>query len=152
MRGIYRSITGMGEAADDEYVLGKFPKAADGKRYGIGNNHVLAVAKQSDAKQAAIDLIKYFTQDPSITKFYYEKNGAIPTYKKLLADPLYANDPFAQVFIESAEFADSVPSKNPSFSAALEFVANAMQSALLGGDPAEAAEDAEKSIKTLYKQ
>ena len=99
-----------------------------------------------------MELVKFLTQDVAVTKMYYEKNGAVPTYKKLLADPLYANDPYAKAFIASAEFANSVPSKNPNFSAALEFVANAMQQSLLGGDPAKAAEAANQSIKTLYKQ
>ncbi len=152
MKGIFRSLSGLGGAVDDDYVLGLFPKAADGKRYGIGNDHVLAVSTQSKLKQEAVALVKFLTQDEEITKLYYAKAGAVPTYKKLLADPLYAGDPYARVFIESAEFANSVPSKNPSFSAALEFVANAMQQALLGGDPAKAAEAAGQSIRTLYKQ
>ena len=152
MKGIFRSLSGLGEAVDDDYIVGSFPKAADGKRYGIGNDHVLSVSKQSKLKQEAAELVKFLTQDEAVTKMYYQKNGAVPTYKKLLADPLYANDPYAKAFIESAEFANSVPSKNPNFSAALEFVANAMQQSLLGGDPAKSAEAAHQSIKTLYKQ
>ena len=151
MKGIFRNISGRGEAVDDDYVVGLFPKAVDGKRYGIANNHVLSVATQSKVKEQAIDLVKFLTQDEATTKLYYEKNGAIPTYRRLLADPLYG-DPFAQAFIQSAEFADSLPSKNPNFSAALEFVATAMQEALLGGDPARAAETARRAILTLYKQ
>ena len=152
MKGIFRSITGEGEAADDMYVTGVFPKAPDGNRYGIGNNHVFAVSEQSKVKQEAVDMIKFFTQDETISKYYYDKNGAVPTYKSLLDDPLYQNDPFARAIIASAEIADSVPSKNPNFTAALEFVATAMQDALLGGDPAAAAKTAENSIKTIYKQ
>jgi ABC-type glycerol-3-phosphate transport system substrate-binding protein len=152
MKGIFRSLSGLGEAVDDDYLLGLFPKAADGKRYGIGNDHVLSVSTQSKLKKEAVQLVKFLTQDEAVTKMYYAKNGAVPTYKKLLADPLYSSDPYARTFIESAEFANSVPSKNPNFSAALEFVANAMQQSLLGGDPAKAAEAAAQSIKTLYKQ
>lgn len=152
MKGIFRSITEKGEAIDDAYIVGPFPKAKDGKQYGIGNNHVFAVSAQSKVKPEAVKLIKFLTQEPEITKYYYEKNGAVPTYKKLLKDPLYSGDPIAKAFIDSADFAQSVPSKNPNFSAALEFVANAMQESLLGGSPDKAAETADKSIKTLYKQ
>jgi multiple sugar transport system substrate-binding protein len=152
MKGIFRNITGEGEAADDMYVTGLFPKAPDGNRYGIGNNHVFAISQQSEVKQEAVNMIKYFTQNEEITKFYYDKMGAVPTYNDLLQDPLYQDDPFARAIIESAKIADSVPSKDPNFQAALEFVANAMQTAILGGDVEEAAAKAEESIKTLYNQ
>ena len=152
MKGILRNISGMGEEVDDKYVTGMFPKAPDGKRYGIGNNHVLTISKQSKVKDEAVTLIRYFTEDPEITKYYYEKMGAVPVYRTLLQDPLYQNDPFARTFAQSAEFADCVPSKNPNFEAALEFVAVAMQDALLGGDPVRAAATAQGSIATLYGQ
>jgi maltose-binding protein MalE len=129
-----------------------FPEAPDGKRYGIGNNHVLTVSTQSEVKEEAIKLIRYFTEDGTITKYYYDKMGAVPVYRKLLQDPLYQNDPFARAFVQSAEFANCVPSKDPNFQAALEFVAVAMQDALLGGDPANAAATAHSSIATLYGQ
>jgi multiple sugar transport system substrate-binding protein len=152
MKGILRDISGMGEAVDDKYVTGKFPKAPDGKRYGIGNNHVLTISKQSKVKEQAVTLIRYFIEDPGITKYYYETMGAVPVYRSLLNDPLYQTDPFAKTFAESAEFANCVPSKNPNLEGALEFVAVAMQDALLGGDPVRAAATAQESIATLYGQ
>ena len=152
MKGILRNISGLGEAVDDKYVVGMFPKAPDGKRSGIGNNHVLAISKQSKVKEEAVKLIRYFTEDEEITKYYYDKMGAIPVYRKLLKDPLYQNDPFARAYVQSAEFANCVPSKDPNLEAALEFVAVAMQSALLGRDTAKAAAVAHTSIATLYGQ
>ncbi|MBN1837088.1 MAG: sugar ABC transporter substrate-binding protein [Spirochaetales bacterium] len=152
MKGILRNISGMGETIDDKYITGKFPKAPDGKRYGIGNNHVLSISAESKVTDQAVALIRYFTEDPEITKYYYHAMGAVPVYRTLLADPLYQTDPFAKTFAESAEFADCVPSKNPNFEGALEFVAVAMQDALLGGDPARAAATAQRSIAALYGQ
>jgi multiple sugar transport system substrate-binding protein len=151
-KGIYRTITGRGEAADDEYVVGMIPKAVDGNRYTIGNNHVFSIASQSKVKQEAVDMIKFLTQDEEIVMYYFEEKGALPSYKSLQEDPVFQNDEFIQPFIESATFASSVPSKEPNFQAALEFVAVAMQESLLGGNPSKAAADAEKNIKILYKQ
>jgi ABC-type glycerol-3-phosphate transport system substrate-binding protein len=152
MKGIMRNLSGQGEAVDDKYVVGLFPKAADGNRYGIGNNHVIGVSKQSKNKEAAVKFIKFLTQNEEITKFYYGKMGAVPTYKKLLADPLYTEDTFARVVIESAEFANCVPSKQPKLSAALDLVAVAMQAAILEQDTAKALEVADESIKTTFGQ
>ena len=96
-----------------------------------------------------MEFIKFFTQDPEITKFYYEKMGAIPTYKKLLADPLYDSDPFAQAIIQAAEFADSVPIRHPKIASIFEEIAIAAQQAIRGKDTAKALETAEQKIKTL---
>ena len=78
--------------------------------------------------------------------------GAIPTYKKLLADPLYTNDPFARVIIQSSDFANCVPSKHPKLAPALEHVAVAMQAAILGHDTAKALQVADQSIKATFGQ
>ena len=150
MKGIMRKISGKGEAIDDDYIVGPFPKAPDGNRYGIHNSHVLSISKQCKHKKEAVRVIKFLTQDEEVTKFYYKKMGAIPVYKKLLNDPLYANDPFAQAFIQSAEFARGVASRNIQYSTALEFVATAMQEALLGRDTAKAAKTAHDNIETVY--
>jgi multiple sugar transport system substrate-binding protein len=152
MKGIMRTISGKGEAIDNDYIVGPFPKASDGKRYGLHNSHVLSISKQCKHKEEAVRVIKFLTQDEEVTKFYYKKMGAIPVYKKLLKDPLYANDPFAQAFIQSAEFARGVASRNVQYSTALEFVATAMQKALLGRDTSNAAKMAYENIKTVYGQ
>ncbi len=152
MKGVLRSITGLGEDADDDYIVGLFPKGVDGNRYGIGNNHVLAVSSKSKHKKEAVEFIKFFTHDPDITKFHYEKMGAIPGYQSLLDDPLYSNDSYAKAFVDSAAFSDCVPSKDPNFNAALEEMAAGLQEVLLGGDAAEVAEKLDTKMKEAYGQ
>ena len=129
-----------------------FPKAADGNRYGIGNNHVFCVSSKSKVKKEVVALVKYITQNEECVRLFYDVFGGMPIYKKFLKDPYYGNDPWIKTFLGSAEFANSVPSKHPNLSAALEEVAVAMQGALLGGDTQKAAATAEKNIKKIYKQ
>lgn len=151
MRGILRDMTGMGEAFDSEYVVGEFPQAPDGNRYAIANNHVLAVAEQSRVKDEAVKLIKFLTQEPEIANYYYDRLGAIPVYNSILADERYQDD-FAQVFVQSAAYANPLPSRNPNFNQALEFIAADMQAALLGGSPQDSANRMAENVRTLYGQ
>jgi multiple sugar transport system substrate-binding protein len=151
MRGILRDMTGMGEDFDDEYVVGEFPEAPDGNRYAIANNHVLGVAEQSRVKEEAVKLVKFLTQEPQIANYYYDQMAAIPVYGSILDNDRY-QDAYAQVFIESASYANPVPSKNPSFNQALEFMAADLQAALLGASPEEAADRMADNVRTLYGQ
>jgi multiple sugar transport system substrate-binding protein len=151
MKGVMRSITGRGEAADDEYIVGLMPKDADGNRFTIANDHSLAIAQSSPNKEAAMDFIRFLTMTEEITKFHYEKMGAIPGYTSLLADPIYQNDPYTKVFVESAMFASANPSKNPSYTAALEELAAGMQDVLLGGDPVKVTAEMDKNMADIYK-
>ena len=120
-------------------------------RYTIGNNHLLAVPKAGEAKEEAIKLLKYLIQDEETTKFYFQESAALPVFKTLLSDPIY-DDPYAQVFARSAEYADNAPSKDPNYIAALDYVALAMQEALLGGDIEKIAEELQRSVAVLYGQ
>jgi multiple sugar transport system substrate-binding protein len=153
MLPIMRNQSGKGEGIDPAYTAAPFPKGPDGRRRGINNNHVLVVSKQSKVKDQAVTFIKYWTQDPEITDFHYEKMGAIPAYKSLQARPTYSKlHDVTKAAIEGAEYAEGAPSKNPQFSAALEFVAAALQAALLGGNPAEIAAQTDLAVRTLYGQ
>jgi ABC-type glycerol-3-phosphate transport system substrate-binding protein len=152
MKGIIRSASGLGEDADDMYIVGEFPEAKDGKRYGIGNNHVLAVSQTSKNKEASVELIKFLTQDPEITKYYYNKMGAIPTYASLLEDPLYAEDPFIEPFIRAAEYSDNLPSTNPQLGGALEEISIGLQEVMLGADPAVVVPKVENAIVEIFEQ
>ena len=148
-----RNQSGMGEGIDPAYTAAPFPKGPDGRRRGINNNHVLVVSKQSKVKDQAVTFIKYWTQDPEITDFHYQKMGAIPAYKSLLARPAYSKlHDVTKAAIEGANYAEGAPSKDPMFSAALEFVAAGLQAALLGGDPAKIAAQTDLAIRTLYGQ
>lgn len=151
MRGILRDMTGMGEAFDDEYVVGEYPQAPDGNRYAIANNHVLGVAEQSRVKEEAVKLVKFLTQEPEIANYYYDQLAAIPVYNSILENDRYQDD-FAQVFIDSASYANPIPSKNPNFGQALEFMAADLQAALLGASPQEAADRMADNVRTLYGQ
>jgi ABC-type glycerol-3-phosphate transport system substrate-binding protein len=151
IKPLTRGASGLGEAVDDKYLIGPFPKAPDGNRYAIGNNHVLSVSSESEHKEAAVKFVKYLTQDER-TKFFYEESGFMPPYKPLLADPRYSEDPIARLVIETAEFANCVPSKHPKFGQALEHIAVAMQAAFLGHDTQKALDTAEKAIKETFGQ
>ncbi len=151
MQKILRDTTGLGKAADDTYIVGPMPKAADGKRYAIANNHVLAVSSQSKHKQAAVTLIKFLTQDPSIANYYFDQMQAIPVYSSILSGGRYANS-YTQAFIQSASYADPLPSKNPHFTQALELMAGDIQAVLLGGSAQKAAADMQQKVSSLYGQ
>ncbi|MBA7587691.1 Cyclodextrin-binding protein [subsurface metagenome] len=151
MQGWFRALSGSNKL-DDEYIAGLMPRAADGKRYGIANNHVMAVAEQSKVKEEAVAFIKFFTQNVEMNRVFHDDFGFVPINRSLHSTPTYMEDAFFAPFVEAAEYSVAVPSKNPNLSGALEFVAVAMQGALLGGDPKQAAEEAYRSIKTLYRQ
>lgn len=152
MKGIIRSMSGKGEAADDTYIVGPMPKDANGQRHAIANNHVLSVSEQSKNKEIAVELIKFFTQNGEIAKFYYERMGAIPVYKDILADPMFADDPYVQTFVDSADFAHSAPSKNPNFSGALEVMTSVMQQALITDQDLDMAlREAQLQMEALYR-
>jgi len=151
MKGVMRSITGEGEAADDDYIVGLMPKDPDGERFTIGNDHVLSIAETSSHKEAAMEFIRFLTMNEEITKFHYDNMGAIPGYVSLLKDPMYQNDPYTKAFIESAVFASANPSKNPNYTAALEELASGLQEVLLGGDPEEVASKMQTNMAEIYE-
>jgi ABC-type glycerol-3-phosphate transport system substrate-binding protein len=150
MQGWFRTLGG--EALDDEYVAGLMPMAADGNRYGIANNHVMAVSSQSKAKDAAVNYIKFFTQSVEMNRIFHEDFGFIPVNRSVRAEVMDPDDPFFKPFIEAAEYSVAVPSDNPNLPGAMEFVAAAMQGAILGGDPEALAEQAHNGIRTLWQQ
>jgi len=153
MRGITRAQTGLpAEKADDMYVVGPMPKGPDGKRRTIANSHVLCVSDKSKKKEAAIKFVKFLTQNPAAVNFFYDTYGSVPTYRKFYKDPKYGSDNFLKTFVDSAEFCDGAPSRNPNLTGALESVATAMSSAVNQGDTKKAAAKAEKEIKALYGQ
>lgn len=152
MKGVMRSITGRGEAVDDEYIVGPMPRNPDGSRFTIANDHVVAISSTSENKEAAMEFIRFLTMNESITTFHYENMGAIPGYGSLVSNPIYQNDPYIRTFIESADFASGNPSKNPNFTAALEELAAGMQEVLLGGDPATVTAAVERSMRVVYDQ
>ncbi len=151
MQGWFRALSGSNKL-DDKYIAGLMPKAADGNRYGIANNHVMAVAEQSKNKEAAVEFIKFFTQDEGMNEIFHNDFGFIPINRSLHMTDTYTEDPFFAPFIKAADYCSAVPSKNANLSGALEFVAVAMQGALLGGEPEKLAENAHNSIKTLFRQ
>ena len=150
MKGVMRNASGLGEDADDDYIVGLFPKAKDGKRYGIANHHLLSVSKQSKVKEEAAKFVKFLVFDERAAAAHYDALGAVPVAASVLNNPKYQDD-FTKVFVETAEFANALPSKNSNFTPALEFVANSLQAALLGNDVKKAAEEADQAIKVLYK-
>ncbi len=152
MKGVMRSLTGRGAAADSEYIVGPMPKKADGSRFSIANDHVLSISSTSKNKEAAMEFIRFLTMDPEITKFHYQNMSAIPGYSSLVSDPVYQNDPYVKTFIETANFATANPSKNPNYNAALEELASGLQEILIGGDPATVMAAVEKRMKTAYAQ
>jgi ABC-type glycerol-3-phosphate transport system substrate-binding protein len=151
LQSILRSVTEQGEAIDDEYVVGVFPKAVNGDRYGIHNGPAMSIMTQCEDPDQAIKLVKFLYGNKEATELYFEKNKFAPVSKELLSDPMY-DDPFLQPFIESLEFSRAYASSKPQYHTALEFIAIAMQEALLGGDPKKAAETADRNIKAIYGQ
>ncbi len=153
MKPILRNQSGKGEAIDAEYTASPFPKGPDGRRRGINNNHVLVVSKQSKAKDQAVAFIKYWSQDPEITDYHYDWMGAIPAYKSLQRGAAFSElHDLAKAVMAGAEYAEGAPSKNPQFSAALEFVAAGLQEALLGGNADAIAKTVDRAVRTLYGQ
>jgi multiple sugar transport system substrate-binding protein len=152
MKGVMRSLTGRGEAADDEYIVGPMPKKADGTRFSIANDHVLSISSTSKNKEAAMEFIRFLAMDPEITKFHYENMSAIPGFASVASNSMYQEDPYVRAFIETAEFASANPSKNPNYNAALEELAAGLQEVLLGGDPATVMANTEKRMKDVYAQ
>lgn len=150
MKGIIRNATGQGEEADDSYVIGPFPRGKDGNRHGIGNNHVLGVSASSKAPDRAAELIRTLTMDEEITTLYYRRMGAIPAYRSLLENPLYKDDPFVKVFIDSSEFARCLPSRNPNLNTALEETATRLQEVMLGADPEKVTAELDKAIREIF--
>ena len=151
MKGVMRSISGKGEAVDDEYIVGLMPEGTNGSRFTIGNDHVLAISKTSKNKEAAMEFIRFLTMDKEITQLHFQTMGAIPGYTSMLLDPLYQQDAYVKAFIDSAEFASANPSKNPKFTAVLEELAAGMQEVLLGGDPKTVTAKIDKNMKAIYQ-
>ncbi len=150
---VYQDLSGKGVDYNNDIILGLVPKAADGNRYNIGNDNVFGVAAQSEVKEEAVRFIKYMTQDPETVKYLYDSFGWVPTYRSMIEnDPYYSDQELLKTTIEAADIANTNPSKNPKFINALDFIAVAMQKAILGDDTTKAAEEAVSSIKILYGQ
>lgn len=150
MQGWFEQLGG--DKLSDKYIAGKMPIAADGNRYGIANNHVMAVPRQSDVKEEAVKFIKFFIQDEGMNKIFHNEFGFIPISRSITDSTEYRNDSFFGPFIEAADYSVAVPSKHPQFLGALEFVAYAMQNALFGEDPEKTAKEARQNILTVYGQ
>ncbi len=146
-KSILRAVSGKGEAIDDSYIVGMYPEGVDGQRHGIQNGPALSISSQSKVKEHALKILRFLTEDEEIANFWFEKNAFYPANKKLLsANPVFAEDPFTQVFMQSAEFSRGYASTNPQYPTALEFIAVAMQEALIGRDTDKAAKRSHMTV------
>lgn len=73
------------------------------------NFSMTSKAAQDPAKAEASAKFIKFMMDPEAIKAYTAINGGLPPLKSLLTDPVYADDPLLQAFLEAMPYARAIP-------------------------------------------
>ena len=151
--GVVRVASGGKMKVYRDFDASLMPKGKDGISHAIANNHVFLVSKQCKNKDLAVEFIKHATANKDVVAFHYEKSKQTTTpFLSLLTSPPFSESRYVQPFVDQLETSNAAPFKHALWDASLEFVAVAMQKAMLGEDVQAAVKEAADSIRTLLGQ
>jgi len=108
-RGIWRDISGAGEAFDQEWWLDTYPTldGSPGKSLLWSSN--AAIMKGAQHPEEAAKVIEMWVSDPEVVKAYGQLQGGIPAVKTMQNDPEVQNDPYRKVFVDEINAGGNLP-------------------------------------------
>ncbi len=153
-KGIYRDLSGLGEAYDSHWRLVKWPGKTAGSGVGFYYVHSFVVFQQCPYKEEAVKFIEWLLTDKDIYAKYFEAVGAPPPTLSLLdGDPLYST-PYVQTIKSQMEsWQRPAPTYPGKFSEITNFIGNGISKCVIQGqDPKQALDEISANLRTMLGQ
>jgi len=148
LKGQLREISGKGEAYDEEWGMTMLPAGPGADQPWLATaDHQLAIATQSPQKEAAWKFVEFLLRKDIASK-YYEDLGMSPSMKSTYDNPVFAEDPYIQAFLQAADYVRPF-NFGPEWPVVSDFWMQALQEVLNGRDPQEALSAAKTNIETV---
>ncbi|MCL4385123.1 MAG: sugar ABC transporter substrate-binding protein [Cyanobacteria bacterium] len=108
-RGLFRDLSGKGEAYDKEWWLDTYPTldGKPGKSLLWSSN--AAIMKGAKHPKEAAKVIEMWVSDPEVVLAYGELNGGIPAVKSIQSLPEVQNDPYRKIFVDEIQAGGNLP-------------------------------------------
>jgi multiple sugar transport system substrate-binding protein len=133
VKGIYRKNSGLGEEFDKILGAALMPKSPITNRSEtVFTEHQLAVAKASEHKELAMDLVEHFVGKEMM--IYYHGTNAVLSARKSIAKLPEMRNPFTNVYIEQLETATPLPARHPAYDNAMLLVTKALERVLTNNE------------------
>jgi multiple sugar transport system substrate-binding protein len=149
-RGIYRDLSGMGEAFDSHWKLVPWPGRNGQPGVGVYYAHSFVVFQESQHKQEAVKFIQWLLTDQAINAKYFDATGAHPPTQSLLAG--YTDGYSQAIKTQMQSWRRIAPAYPGKINELLGFVGVAINSIANGSDVTTSLSDADKNVKLLLGQ
>jgi len=108
-RGLWRDISGQGEAFDDQWWLDTYPTmdGSPGKSLLWSSN--AAIMKGAEHPEEAAKVIEMWVSDPEVVLAFGELQGGIPAVKSIQNLAEVQNDPYRKVFVDEINAGGNLP-------------------------------------------
>ncbi|MCL6087647.1 MAG: sugar ABC transporter substrate-binding protein [Actinobacteria bacterium] len=108
-RGLFRDLSGKGEAYDKEWWLDTYPTidGSPGKSLMWSSN--AAIMKGAKHPKEAAKVIEMWVSDPEVVLAYGELNGGIPAVKSIQSLQEVQNDAYRKVFVDEILAGGNLP-------------------------------------------
>jgi multiple sugar transport system substrate-binding protein len=152
-KGIYRDLSGLGEAYDSHWRLVKWPGKTADSGVGVYYVHSFVVFQQCPYQQEAVQFIEWLLSDKEMYGKYFDSLGAPPPTQSLLnSDPKYAT-PYIQTIKAQMESWERIAPMYPGkFAEITNFVGNGISKCVLGQDPKAALDEIAQNLRTMLGQ
>lgn len=108
-RGLYRRMSGQGEAFDDSWWVTPYPSLTPGKwGKSIGYSQSLAVPTGAKHKEEAKLLLQFLLSDSETAEFMFKTQGMTPGQIDMVSDEVYQGE-YTKTFLMQATIGGKIP-------------------------------------------
>lgn len=137
------------EAPNLKYTIAPIPKGTTQATYGVTDS--IVIFKSSDAKDVAWKFLSEAAFTDKWRKEFTLKEGFLPVFKSVAADPHFANDPQLKAFTDMLPYAQFAP-LIPNWEEMADTTSAALQRIYLGeAEPEAALKEAAAKIDSLLQ-
>ena len=153
-KGIYRDLSGLGEAYDSHWQLVAWPGKTAGSGVGLYYVHSFVVFQQCPFQQEAVKFIEWLLTDKAMYGKYFEATGAPPPTLSLLdGDATYATPYIQTIKAQMASWQRPAPMYPGKIAEISNFVGYGIsKSVVQGQDPKTALGDIATNLKIMLGQ
>jgi multiple sugar transport system substrate-binding protein len=153
-KGIYRDLSGLGEAFDSHWRLVKWPGKTADSGVGVYYVHSFVVFQQCPYKQEAVNFIEWLLTDKDMYGKYYEATGAPPPTLSLLdGDPTYATPYVQTIKDQMGSWQRPAPKYPDKFNEIANFIGNGLSKCVIEKqDPKAALDEIAGNLRTMLGQ
>lgn len=151
-RGFYRTISGLGEAFDENMGVALMPVNETGEHTSINTRHELAVTAQSKEKEAAVKLVEYFlSADAAI--MYHEAQDAMSPLKSVSALEGMNTSGYDKIFNQQSETARPIRITSALFDNAMNEFSKSLERVLVNNEDVDTVlDELQATVTAMYAE